>query len=91
MTKIATTETSLPVTDSERERLEIVLTATLVVSDDGILRFKVMDWTTGYPYGVTPAQVEREVSDLESFGQTVHAILWGEYSPVSGENSLLAR
>jgi hypothetical protein len=92
MNKIASTETALPGTDEERARLEIVLTAALLIlSDDGVLRVRALDWTTGYHYGVTPADVEAEVETLSGFGNTVLHVAWGEYSPISGESSVLAR
>lgn len=79
-------------TDADRARLDIVTLAVLTVLDEaGRVRLSVMDWTTGYHYGVTPEDVDRESERLAAFGDTVLHVTWGEYSPVSGDMSVSVR
>jgi hypothetical protein len=91
MTSIPTSEVSIAGTDSERARLDLVMTAILTVVDDAVIYFVTLDWTTGYHYGVSVSDVEDKVSNLSDMGiRTLH-VAYGEYSPVSGESSLFAR
>jgi hypothetical protein len=88
---IPTSEVSIAGTDSERARLDLVMTAILTVVEDACIRFVTLDWTTGYHYGVSVSDVESKVENLADMGARTLHIAYGEYSQVSGESSLFAR